>query len=170
MNREWNIMQIGIVTRNLDKCVKNMYDKFGIGPWRIRTYRSEDHLIQKAIIHNTECSDDMQFSYKVAVCWANNMQLEYIQPLSGNTCFAKWLDEHGEGIHHIKVKFSNDEMSEAIQETKDMGYGVLNAGHILQDWFHYPDVFDDIGFNLEFGNGMPVNGLPYTSYPEGIEF
>ena len=77
-----SILQIAIVTEDLEKTVHSYQDTFGVGPW-----------------------DFYQFpgSNKLAVCNSLNVQLELIEPIRPDDPMAVWLKAHGPGIHHIAV-------------------------------------------------------------------
>ena len=41
MKKKWEIMQLCLVVRDLDKYVKNYWELLGIGPWKIRHFTNE---------------------------------------------------------------------------------------------------------------------------------
>ena len=44
-----------------------------------------------------------------------NLYLEIIQPISGSSPYAEFLQEHGEGIHHLAIR-QNDRFVPLMQE------------------------------------------------------
>jgi methylmalonyl-CoA/ethylmalonyl-CoA epimerase len=50
---------------------------------------------------------------------AGNAYIQLVQPLAGDSPLAVWLDEHGEGLHHIC--FGVDDVAGAVGELSDPG-------------------------------------------------
>ena len=50
---------------------------------------------------------------------AGNAYIQLIQPLAGDSPLTVWLDEHGEGLHHIC--FGVDDVAGAVGELSDPG-------------------------------------------------
>ncbi len=53
-----------------------------------------------------------------------NAHLQLIQPLTDDHPVAKWLDEHGEGLHHFC--FYVDDVAEALDALPDRGLEPMN--------------------------------------------
>ena len=52
---------------------------------------------------------------------AGNAYLQLVEPLDDQSPLARWLDEHGEGLHHIC--FGVDDVEEAVASLSDPGAG-----------------------------------------------
>jgi methylmalonyl-CoA/ethylmalonyl-CoA epimerase len=50
---------------------------------------------------------------------AGNAYIQLVQPLAGDSPLTDWLDEHGEGLHHIC--FGVDDVPRAVGELSDPG-------------------------------------------------
>jgi methylmalonyl-CoA/ethylmalonyl-CoA epimerase len=50
---------------------------------------------------------------------AGNAYIQLVQPLAGDSPLTVWLDEHGEGLHHIC--FGVDDVAGAVRELSDPG-------------------------------------------------
>jgi methylmalonyl-CoA/ethylmalonyl-CoA epimerase len=50
---------------------------------------------------------------------AGNAYIQLVQPLAGDSPLTVWLDEHGEGLHHIC--FGVDDVAGAVGELSDPG-------------------------------------------------
>ena len=50
---------------------------------------------------------------------AGNAYIQLVQPLAGDSPLTVWLDEHGEGLHHIC--FGVDDVARAVGELSDPG-------------------------------------------------
>ena len=54
---------------------------------------------------------------------AGNAYLQLVEPLDDESPLASWLDEHGEGLHHIC--FGVDDVGKAISALSDPGTEVV---------------------------------------------
>ena len=54
---------------------------------------------------------------------AGNAFLQFVEPLDGDSPLATWLDEHGEGLHHLC--FGVDEVATAVRDLSDAGAPVV---------------------------------------------
>ena len=54
---------------------------------------------------------------------AGNAYLQLVEPLDDQSPLARWLDEHGEGLHHIC--FGVDDVEEAVASLSDPGTEVV---------------------------------------------
>jgi 4-hydroxyphenylpyruvate dioxygenase-like putative hemolysin len=80
--------QIGVVVKDISSVIETWSSMFGIGPW---TYRE------------TVGTDAKGRSWKVRLAFAylGSLQLELIQPVEGRIFHSRFLETHGEGIHHL---------------------------------------------------------------------
>ena len=53
---------------------------------------------------------------------AGNAYIQLVQPLGGDSPLTVWLDEHGEGLHHIC--FGVDDVARAVGELSDPGTAI----------------------------------------------
>lgn len=75
------IDHIGIAVRDLEKTIAFYRETFGVTDWQ-RLSLPERHM-------------------DIAVCRVGDTLLEFITPTSDQAAFTKFLDEKGEGIHHL---------------------------------------------------------------------
>ena len=92
------IVQIGFLTSNLQRSMDMWIEKNNVGPWRVCTMNNQSvsgngFLVDGAMV-------DEPFQYFIAISYIGDMQVELIQPDYGPTIYQKFIDEHGEGIHH----------------------------------------------------------------------
>ena len=85
-----SIAQIGIVVENARKAAEQYETLLGIGPW---TFADQSVL-------------DGQDNGNVTVGTATHegLQFQLIQPGNGPSLFEEYLNQHGNGIHHIGLK------------------------------------------------------------------
>jgi methylmalonyl-CoA/ethylmalonyl-CoA epimerase len=106
------LLQIGIIVDDVDKCVKNYEEHFGMGPWRI-TYMDKEHFPK--LMADGKPTD---MANKCAFCDAYGIELELIEPLAPSA-YKTWLDEHGPGIHHIAV-ITKDSFGEVMDKCREL--------------------------------------------------
>jgi methylmalonyl-CoA/ethylmalonyl-CoA epimerase len=89
--------QIGIVVRDLEASIRRYEAGYGIGPWQVQEF------------HVGEAERFRQYgrpaegAWRLATCMVGGVQWELIQPLDGDSVYARFLAEKGEGVHHIQV-------------------------------------------------------------------
>ena len=142
------MIQIGIVTDNLDEAIKQM-EIFGLKGWRPMPFRAE--FIPDMIIDGTP-SD---LAIDCAVCDYNGMEIELIQPIS-ESVFMDWLREHGPGVHHLAFK-PVDGYKSFMEEYRAMGMThLIDAGDADGTrGFTYLDTVKQLGFYAEIHKGEP---------------
>lgn len=91
------VFQVCVVVKDLEKSVAQYWDIFGIGPWQIHTFGPPD------LFDTTLRGEPEAYSMKIAAARVGNMQWELIQPLDGRSSYREFLDEKGEGLHHVAV-------------------------------------------------------------------
>jgi hypothetical protein len=63
------------------------------------------------------------------------MGFEPLQPLEGPSIYKEWLDEHGEGLHHVAVMLHDyGESSELKMKFAEVGASVL-MGETIKFYF-----------------------------------
>lgn len=145
-----NFVQIGVMVRDLDRTVKVLSEVFGLGPFRFITYPPPD----RADMETTYRGQPGQFSHRIAFTELGPIELEIVQPLTGESTLTEFLDEHGEGIHHIRFNVANiqqvtDYLAEHGIEPALSGTG-LRPG---TTWIHF-DTSDEVGFVIEVMNTL----------------
>ena len=89
-------IQVCIVSRDHKRIMEGMV-RLGIGPWRVY------HYVDALDIRETEYRGAPE-DFKMTLClaWNGAMLWEIVEPLEGGrTIYDDFLDEHGEGIHHV---------------------------------------------------------------------
>ncbi len=156
------ITQVAWVVEDLDKAVKEFYDKFGIGPWHF--YRYGNPLLKMMRRWGKETS----YCMITAVANAGATRLELIQPIEGDTIFSEFVLKNGYGkVQHFGIAIDN--MKEALEiahkagvsvTMEGSGYGLEGDGH-----FAYLDTEDIIGITLELMERPKKRHKPYKIYP-----
>ncbi|HEY0778611.1 MAG TPA: VOC family protein [Gemmatirosa sp.] len=90
-------VQIGIVVRDLDATLRRYADAYGIGPWELHEFTPASAPDLR------EYGRPAARSWRLAVAMVGRVQWELIEPLDGESVYARFLAEKGEGVHHIAV-------------------------------------------------------------------
>lgn len=145
------IVQIGIVVRDLEKSAAALSAVFGIGPFRMIVYPPDG----RNDIVTTYRGQPGDFRYRQAFAEVGNLEIELIQPLSGRSIWADFLEKHGEGIHHIR--FNVMEMESLLQHLGNHGIGVLQSGSGLRPGTFWANLDTEakIGFTIEVMKMLP---------------
>src|SRR3954452_18869891 len=113
------IRQICIATPDYRKTVDAML-RVSIGPWTVHTFgpstcsdltyygRPADHVFKSALA-------DMP-----TVLW------EVIQPISGANIYTDFLNQNGEGVHHLLFECEGISWNEKVQGLERAGYNCIN--------------------------------------------
>lgn len=142
-------IQVGVLVNDLDSYLEKLDKVFGIGPFRIAQYPPVDEKPFREY-HEKEGNFVAKF------CFYNlgNIELELIQPISGDNIWQDHIRKHGQGIHHIKFLVHDHKSVE--EYLNDNGYKIVQQGAAVgpnkgRVWAFY-DTYDDIGFDVELMN------------------
>ncbi|MFC2063379.1 VOC family protein [Chloroflexota bacterium] len=115
------IKQIAIAVKDIEKTVAAYWNILGIGPWEIRTWESPvvyDRKYRGKEITSVE---------KLAHAQVGSVELELCQPVKGDSIYQDFINEHGEGLHHLK--FIVDDVDGAAAILAEEGFPSLQSGH-----------------------------------------
>jgi methylmalonyl-CoA/ethylmalonyl-CoA epimerase len=174
------IGQIGVVVRDLWESVQTYHRLFGWEPWYIYEYKAP-------WFHSPELrGEPVEFSMISAEVEAGPIWLELLQPLDGPSIYKEWLDEHGEGLHHIVVGWDiepppdheaeptpprsavslEDAATKVRRKFEAMGVNVLMGGRLGETMqFYYVDTQPMLKIIIESGGGDPADLKPVRTYP-----
>jgi len=136
------INQIGMVVRDLQKAVDNYWAALGIGPWSI--VRIEPPLLRDVTLRGKP----VEASMLAAIAQSGAIQLELIEPLEGPSIWKEFLEERGEGLHHVQSLVQDPDV--ALAAFREMGVDVLMSGRIGDNIFYYMDTEPLLGIIYEF--------------------
>ena len=137
------IVQVGFITRDLEKTKAAMLDVFGLTP-----DTGGDSVYKKSVYKDGSIIDA-----KVKSAFYNffNIQLEFLEPTGeADTVWSDYLKMGREGLHHIR--FDVDDNDEASAYMASKGIGIWMEGQSLIDpacKFTYYDSLDKLGFIVE---------------------
>jgi methylmalonyl-CoA/ethylmalonyl-CoA epimerase len=93
------VLEVGIVVRDLDKAIKLFTEVLGLTPGEIEIYEP--------------------YKMRFNLCRLGEVYFELIEPTASEGPIAKFIQTHGEGLHHIALKVSNIE--ETMSQLREQG-------------------------------------------------
>ncbi len=159
-NKNRKICQIAFVCKDIEATMQKWVETLNVGPWLVLTFDNsslDDFKVNGELV--TE-------PYKFIVALANigDTQIELLQQIEGPLAYEKYLNEKGEGLHHIKEQMSIEGIKETTDAMAKKGIGVAQTGLFCGQDIHC--VFDSekvLNFIYEVGNN-PEFDLPEEMY------
>jgi methylmalonyl-CoA/ethylmalonyl-CoA epimerase len=152
------IDQVCVVVRDLQKTREHYWTHLGIGPWKI--YLFEEILLREMTIKGKHA----KYSMHVAICEMENILIELIQPLAGDTIYREHLEQKGEGLHHLGLIVENLDLE--IERFETGGIGTLQTGRFQEGGFAYLDTQEKFGTILELIERSKARNTPIRVWPE----
>jgi catechol 2,3-dioxygenase-like lactoylglutathione lyase family enzyme len=117
------ITQIAWVTDDIDRTETLLREQFGSGRWtRIR----DVHFDRE---HSQLRGQPQEFTAHISLAYAGDLQLELIEPVSGQSVHTEFLAARGPGLHH--VCFAVDDLAAACARAEAAGVPVLQTGSMM---------------------------------------
>jgi Glyoxalase/Bleomycin resistance protein/Dioxygenase superfamily len=117
-----NIVQIAIITRNLESTVRELSERFGVGPFKGWNHTS------LSLLNTKFRGRESPWSAKIALAWVGNIQLEVVQPSEGLTLYDQYLNEHGEGVQHLLINSDYLSFEQTVEKIVTAGFPVVQEG------------------------------------------
>ena len=126
--RATELAQVGLVVKDVQKTAENYWNILGIGPWLIFPW--ELPHISNRRYHEKPAST----REKIAVAEMRNVQFEPVQPVAGDSIYRDFIEERGEGLHHLQfivdeVDEVND-VDEVVEILAKQGFPCLQRANI----------------------------------------
>ena len=158
LGKPMELCRIGLVVRDLDATMKQYSSLLGWGPWKVYSHEPPRH-------DNTRLrGESVEYTMRHAECEVNGIGFELIEPLTGPSIYKEWLEEHGEGIHHVAVSVHDPEESRQLKERfAANGADVMMEGRIAGSIeYYYLDTQPLLKLIIEAGSGHVEGGaLPF---------
>ncbi|MEW6263581.1 MAG: VOC family protein [Thermodesulfobacteriota bacterium] len=130
------INQIGIAVRDVEATAKSYWSILGIGPWAVLEWEAP------AVYDRTYHGRPVTAKEKLAFAQAGGVQIELVQAVEGPSIYGDWLEERGEGLHHLN--FLVDDLDETVEILTKQGYPSLQSGRCgaeeLRGGYNYIDL------------------------------
>ena len=147
--------------RDLDDAMRTYVEEYGIGPWGV--YEFTPGTVQG--IH--ERGEPVAWSWRLAIAQVGQVQWELVEPLKGDSVYARFLAEHGPGVHHVGVGVAS--YDDTLGELAGRGKDVVLGGEYNGITFAYLSTDDDLGVITEIFSGAPgADQKPDRTYPPPV--
>ncbi|MFX0000246.1 MAG: VOC family protein [Candidatus Hodarchaeota archaeon] len=134
------ISQLGYVYKDIKKQASLMEQFFGIPKFTVL-----GPLEMKIVLRGKETKWTVTAAFSTIF---NGVEIELVQPESGESIHQEFLDQGREGIHHIR--YDVDDLEAVIEKFKEEGIGVLQSGRIIGLKYAYVDTQSFMGILIEF--------------------
>jgi methylmalonyl-CoA/ethylmalonyl-CoA epimerase len=114
------IIQVGIIVYDAEAAVAAWTSRFKLAPARFVDWPIPGKNLEETAMYRGERGN---FRMRLAFLEAGPVQIEFIQPLEGDNIYSEFLNEHGEGLHHIL--FESEDPAAIIA---GIGVPVLQSG------------------------------------------
>jgi methylmalonyl-CoA/ethylmalonyl-CoA epimerase len=144
-------VQVGCVVADLDRSIDVLTKVFGIGPFRCVDWPP----VGREDMNRQYYGRSADFTARMAFAEIGAVELELIQPLSGESIWLDFLREHGGGIHHIR--YNVEDMDTLVQYLAGQGIGVSQQASGIRpgtQWANF-DTEALIGFTIEVMKPVP---------------
>ena len=154
------ITQIAVVVADMESALRSYTENLGWGPWSI--YIAEPPLLHSTVLRGKPT----EFTFMNAETHVGPVDFEFIQPLEGPSIYKEFLEQHGEGVHHIACMGTGANYEENLENFEKMGLKVLMGGAIGDTIkFYYLDSEPLLKIVLESGSGHAIDLEPTYFYP-----
>ena len=161
LGRPLMISQIAAVVSDLERTMEQYTKLLGWGPWNV--YRHEPPRLHETTLHG----EAVAYTMLGAETHVGEIGFELLQPLEGPSIYREWIEQRGEGLHHVAVMLHDFEESTRLKETfAKAGAPVLMGGRIGDTIeFFYLDTEPSLKVILESGSGHAIDLVPDYVYP-----
>ena len=111
-----NIHHVGAIVRDVDKAAE-YYESLGIGPFEPITLNIKERILRCKVINVNDLKS------KVREAQVGSIRFELIQPIEGESIWKEFLENKGEGAHHIA--FVVDDIDNEEAELVKKGFKVI---------------------------------------------
>lgn len=151
-------LQVSVVVPDLDAAMQTYVEQYGIGPWDV--YEFDPGNVQG--MH--EGGQPVERSWRLALAQVGEVQWELVEPQDDDSVYARFLAEHGPGVHHVGVAVADYEGT--LAELATRGHEVLLGGTYNGVTFSYLSTDRDLGVVTEIFDGAPGRDQqPDAVYP-----
>ncbi len=147
------LFQTGIVVRDVEKGIREYGRLFGTAPdeWWVVT-------IDDSLCRLTYRGRPSSHSFKAAMVMVGDLMIELLQPLEGMGTYREFLEQRGEGVHHLGHVIVPD-LEAVMEKMEKEGFPVVETGQPrgpAQGGGHkwaYIDTSAALGYITEYSQG-----------------
>lgn len=136
-----SVCQIAIVVKDIEQAAQKWANVFGVQAPESRLTDPEEKS------HIRYHGQPTSAQAKLAFFQMGQISLELIEPVGGPSTWKEFLDEHGEGVHHIAFRVKGMDDVLAYLSGKDLP--TAQRGDYTGGRYAYVDAARMLGVNLE---------------------
>ena len=122
------VSQIAVIVRDMDKAIAYYEDVLGFGPF----LKPEVKITDKRYY-----GKPVEYTVNLSFCSLGPIEMELMQPGTGQSIYHDFLKEKGEGLHHLA--FDIEDMEDRLDSYQKMGIEVMQSGRTEIGRFAYLD-------------------------------
>ncbi len=89
--------QVAIVAKDLRKTIETYHRMLGWGPWNV-------YVLKPPRLHHTIVrGKSLHYTMQIAETHVGPIGFEIIEPLEGPSIYKEFLEQKGEGLHHVDL-------------------------------------------------------------------
>jgi methylmalonyl-CoA/ethylmalonyl-CoA epimerase len=135
------ICQVGLIVRDVERSAEAYSQVFGMPkPTVIITDEAD-------VAKTTYKGEPTNTRAKLAFFNMGQVSLELIEPIGGPSTWQEFLDDKGEGVHHIAFRVKGTD--EVVTFLGEQGIGVVQQGYYTGGMYTYVDSAPALGVILE---------------------
>jgi methylmalonyl-CoA/ethylmalonyl-CoA epimerase len=123
MQKNWKFAHVCMLVKDMDKAIKH-FEALGVGPFKPFLGGPKGMPVNGKTVRGKPSDYDMDL--RLAEGGMGGMGLELIQPLKGRSIYDEFLEEKGEGVHHIC--YLVEDLDKETSEMTSSGFQVLQTG------------------------------------------
>ncbi len=141
-----DMVQVCVVVRNLEEAMRRYSTVFGIKDFVV--YKVDSDHVAGITDHGQPAKS---YAVQVGMARLAGAVIELLEPLRGKSMYQDFLDQHGEGVHHVGLVVDN--YDEAFKGFSSQGFAVGVDGPIVGESrtgrFTYFDTQEKLGTTFE---------------------
>jgi catechol 2,3-dioxygenase-like lactoylglutathione lyase family enzyme len=125
-----NFHHVGIIVKDIDKTIACL-EAIGIGPFGLMGDRKWVDIPFKGELHGKPA----EWKVKISSTKVGDTEIELLQPSGGESALQEFLDEQGEGVHHIA--YLSDDVRGEMNSMLAQGAELLTCANLDTRGFAY---------------------------------
>ncbi len=146
MHKDWSFGHVCLVVKDMEKAIKH-FEALGVGPFPPLIGGPEGMPITEQTVRGEPSDYDMDL--RICRGGMGGLDIELIQPLKGWSIYNEFLEEKGEGVHH--VCYNVEDLDKETAEMKKAGFTIIQTGGIEGIRWAYFDTDKVGGMITELG-------------------
>jgi 4-hydroxyphenylpyruvate dioxygenase-like putative hemolysin len=122
------IDQISLSVKNLEVTMENYWNIFGIGPWEVF------ECVPPGWQELTYYGKPARHTARAGLAMVGPVELELVQPVSGDTVYRDHICKHGDGVNHIAFRLDKvNDVYETKRVFEEDGFPCIQFGNVCDD-------------------------------------